>query len=79
MISNVTGECLDLLRLFLNILPQRKDWAKLQMEPTEFHVDNTFTVSGVGTVLSGTLMSGSVTVNQTLLMGPDEFGEVLKF
>ncbi len=31
-------------------------------------------VSGVGTVVSGTLMSGLVKMNQNLVMGPDEFG-----
>ena len=37
--------------------------------------DNTFSITGVGTVVSGTLMRGLVKVNQNLLIGPDEFGK----
>lgn len=33
---------------------------------------------GVGTVVSGTLVSGKIGVNQTFLLGPDEFGKVKK-
>lgn len=40
-----------------------------------FHLDNTFSITGVGTVVSGTLMRGLVKVNQNLLIGPDEFGK----
>jgi GTPase len=75
MVSNVTGENLDLLRAFLNLLPGRTDWEELRRKPSEFHIDATWTVSGVGTVVSGTVMSGSISINQTYLLGPDEFGK----
>jgi len=74
-VSNVAGTNLDLLRKFLNLLPVRTDWEQLHGKPTEFHIDATFSVPGVGTVVSGTLVSGKVFVNQTLLLGPDEFGK----
>lgn len=69
--SSVTGEGLDLLRQFLNLVPQRYEWfSKMDKEP-EFIIDETFAVPGVGTVVSGTLKSGSIGVNDTLLLGPD--------
>ena len=74
-VSNVTGAGLDLLKLFINLISPRKDWDKLKLEPTVFHLDNTFSVPGVGTVVSGTLMKGTINLNQTLLLGPDEFGK----
>ena len=71
----MTGQNLDLLRRFLNLLPVRTDWEELYTKPTEFHADATWSVAGVGTVISGTVMSGKIAVNQTLLLGPDEFGK----
>ena len=61
--------------MFLNLLPPRKDWDKLTQEPMLFYVDNTFTVPGAGTVISGTLVKGVIELNQTFLLGPDEFGK----
>ena len=43
--------------------------------PVSRAADNTFTITGVGAVVSGTLMRGLVKVNQNLLIGPDEFGK----
>ena len=37
-------------------------------------VDHTFTVSGVGTVVSGRLLAGTVTVGSHLMLGPLEEG-----
>ena len=40
--SSVTGEGLDLLRAFLNLIPQRYEWfAKMKEEPS-FIIDETF-------------------------------------
>jgi len=74
-ISNVTGFNLDFLRKFLNLLPVKTDWEQLVKHPTEFHIDSHFSVPGVGTVVSGTLTAGKITVNQNLMLGPDEFGK----
>ncbi|MBD3192667.1 MAG: elongation factor 1-alpha [Candidatus Heimdallarchaeota archaeon] len=72
--SNVTGENLDLLRQFLNLLPTNKNWEELINKPVEYQIDETYLVTGVGTVVAGTLISGTVTVDDILLLGPDEFG-----
>ena len=44
-------------------------------DKAEFSVDDVFSVPGVGTVASGTLLSGIVTAGQTLQMGPDSNGK----
>ena len=69
--SSVTGEGLSLLRSFMNLVPQRYEWfGKMSQEP-EFIIDETFAVPGVGTVVAGTVKSGVIGVNSTLLLGPD--------
>ena len=55
-VSNVTGESLDLVRTFLNILPHHGNYDA--QAPFEFHVNDTFSVPFVGTVVSGVVKSG---------------------
>jgi GTP-binding protein 1 len=50
-VSNVTGENLDLVRTFLNILPHHGRYDS--DAPFEFHINDTFSVPFVGTVVSG--------------------------
>ncbi|KAL4421140.1 hypothetical protein ABPG77_000775 [Micractinium sp. CCAP 211/92] len=42
--------------------------------PAHFHIDATFEVADVGTVVSGTLVSGCIRVGSELLLGPLEGG-----
>ncbi|KXJ14137.1 GTP-binding protein 1 [Exaiptasia diaphana] len=72
-ISNVTGENLDLLKMFMNLLSVRCD--SHDEEPAEFQIDETYSVPGVGTVISGTCMQGIIKLNDSLLLGPDPLGQ----
>ncbi|KAG8556661.1 hypothetical protein GDO81_018159 [Engystomops pustulosus] len=71
-ISNVTGENLDLLKMFLNLLSPRT--SSREEEPAEFQIDDTYSVPGVGTVVSGTTLRGLIKLNDLLLLGPDPLG-----
>ncbi|XP_076018533.1 GTP-binding protein 1-like isoform X2 [Genypterus blacodes] len=71
-ISNVTGENMDLLKMFLNLLSSRTTFNN--EEPAEFQIDDTYSVPGVGTVVSGTTLRGLIRLNDTLLLGPDPLG-----
>ncbi|XP_061626685.1 GTP binding protein 1, like isoform X1 [Phyllopteryx taeniolatus] len=71
-ISNVTGENMDLLKMFLNLLSSRTTFNN--DEPAEFQIDDTYSVPGVGTVVSGTTLRGIIRLNDTLLLGPDPLG-----
>lgn len=72
-VSNVTGESLDLVREFLNILPHH---GKYDIDaPFEFHINDTFSVPFVGTVVSGVVKSGVVHAGDTVLVGPDSLGQ----
>jgi len=71
-VSNVTGENLDLLKMFMNLLSSRQP--NTDEEPSEFQIDDTYSVPGVGTVVSGTNLRGTIKINDTLLLGPDPLG-----
>ena len=69
-ISNVTGEGIDHIRSFLNLATKkkRKDTSKSFVQ---FHIDTIFSVRGVGVVVGGHLVSGTVKLHDKLLLGPD--------
>ena len=72
-VSNVTGQNMGLLKMFLNLLSTR---LRCNLSsPAEFQIDDTFSVPGVGTVVSGTLLQGLVKLNDTLMLGPDPLGQ----
>ena len=58
--------------MFLNLLTSRSP--KTDDDPAEFQIDDTYSVPGVGTVVSGTNLKGTIRLNDTLLLGPDPLG-----
>ena len=58
-ISNVTGENLDLLKMFLNLLSPRTSYR--EEEPAEFQIDDTYSVpvSGFWWTEQGGRLSGA--------------------
>ena len=64
-----TGQGMDLVRMFYNLIPQRQRWYERQSELAEFVVDETFGVPGVGTVIAGTVKRGIITPNCNFLIG----------
>lgn len=70
-VSNVTRDGIPWIYRLLNLYTKK---SKTSIEPTnkiEIHVDQTFTVSGIGTVVGGQLVQGSVKVGDKLLIGPE--------
>ncbi|KAI9564907.1 hypothetical protein GHT06_008648 [Daphnia sinensis] len=74
-VSNVTGLNLDLLKTFMNLLSARMTPGA--DEPAEFSIDDSYSVPGVGTVVSGTTLRGTIRLNDTLLLGPDPVGQFM--
>lgn len=68
-ISSVSGHGLDHIKMFLNVLEKRPDVA--DKKKVEYHIDNKWSVSGVGTVVGGHLVSGSININDKLWIGPN--------
>ncbi|XP_015607433.1 GTP-binding protein 1 [Cephus cinctus] len=75
-VSNVSGDNLHLLKMFLNLLTARM--TSHDDEPAEFQIDDTYSVPGVGTVVSGTTLKGIIKLNDTLLLGPDPLGHFIQ-
>lgn len=66
-ISNVTGEGLDKLKEFLGLISSRVSISGqfgLPTDPVEFFIDGNYQVKGVGTVVTGTLLSGTIKPGQ---------------
>ena len=69
------GTNVPLLRQFFNLMPSRRAWAAQSQQPPEFLIDQFFNVPGVGLVVAGTLLSGVVSLNHVLAMGPNNVGK----
>jgi translation elongation factor EF-Tu-like GTPase len=68
-ISSVTGQGLGHLRSFLN-LHTKKPARDITENKVEYHIDQTFQVLGIGTVLGGQLVKGKIKIGDRLLLGP---------
>lgn len=71
-VSNVNGDNLELLKMFLNLLSTRM--AGSENLPAEFQIDDVYSVPGVGTVVSGTCLQGTIRLNDVLMLGPYAVG-----
>ncbi|SZF00762.1 unnamed protein product [Blumeria hordei] len=74
-VSNVTGESLGLVREFLNLLPNHGQYDA--QASFEFHVNDTFSVPFVGTVVSGVVKSGVIHTGDSVFLGPDATGQFM--
>jgi len=74
LVSSKTGQGLNLLTLFLNLLPQRMRWEENVGKPFLMYVDDKFNVRGVGTVVSGIVLQGSIGVDDYVQIGPFDDG-----
>ncbi|MEZ0248269.1 MAG: GTP-binding protein [Thermoproteus sp.] len=72
LVSNVTGEGLDKLRLFLSLLPKRLHWPNVG-RPV-LYISEIYRVRGVGTVVGGLLEGGRLFAGQKAFVGPLDDG-----
>jgi len=77
--SCVNGEGLGLLRKILFALPKRRRHEKKLNRPFEFLVEDIFNVPGVGSVVSGFVNAGELSVGSTstVYVGPTDDGTFL--
>jgi len=76
-ISSVTGEGLNKLKEFLSLVPSRVNTSGhfgAVTDPVEFFIDGIYMVTGVGVVVAGTMLAGTVKPGQSLQLGPDKTG-----
>ncbi len=78
MVSNRTGEGLQELKYFLNLLPKRVKWEEKLNRKFMLYVDEVFNVQGVGTVVSGIVEEGSISEGSEAYIGPNYMGEFEK-
>lgn len=77
-VSNVTGSGLDYIQKYLYILTpniNKNEQRLLEKESPEFHIDEIFRVQGVGTIVGGLLVKGTMTEKMKVKCGPGPNGE----
>ncbi|KAG8862481.1 hypothetical protein FRB96_001552 [Tulasnella sp. 330] len=76
MLSNVTGEGLELFRTLLNLVPSSEgDQEKYPVDqPLEYAITEVWSVPHVGTVVNGLIASGKIHAGDPILFGPDSTG-----
>uniref|UniRef100_A0A6C0EJX2 Tr-type G domain-containing protein n=1 Tax=viral metagenome TaxID=1070528 RepID=A0A6C0EJX2_9ZZZZ len=72
-VSNVTGEGIDFVKQFLNIFIKRPRTIKNENN-IEYHIEQTFQVPGIGIVVGGQLLQGTIRTGDKLLLGPNNGG-----
>lgn len=78
LVSSVTGVGIDLLRMFLNLLPPRLRWDDKAKGLFKLYIDDKFNVSGVGTIVSGLIHSGRISPGDQVFLGPFSDGSFRK-
>ncbi len=76
LVSNVSGLGLDKLKRFMYMLPPRRI-----SQPTEeplVYIDEIYNVQGVGTVVLGSVVRGTINANQEVFIGPTKLGDFMQ-
>ena len=71
-VSNVTGEGIDNIKHYLNYINKRSVNLNNYTKDVEYHIDTIFYVSGVGTILGGHLVNGTIKNGDKLFLGPTQ-------
>lgn len=68
-ISNVKGQGVELLKQFIDKLESKRKWNS-NHKNSLFLIDDVFKITGVGTVLSGSMQNGTIHKDDKLFLGP---------
>ena len=71
-LSNVSGKGLDTFRDFLFLQNPTIDWESKRNKDSIYWIDNVYLVKGIGIVISGTLKTGEIRINDKMQLGPVE-------
>lgn len=70
-VSNVTGVGINFIKQFFNLLGKLRSNIKEDIKDVVMNIDTTFSVPGVGTVVGGQLISGTIKVGDKVMLGPN--------
>jgi small GTP-binding protein len=69
-LSNVSGTGLDTFRDFLFLQEPKINWESKRNKDSIYWIDNVYLVKGIGIVISGTLKTGEIRINDKMQLGP---------
>ncbi|RLN81691.1 hypothetical protein BBJ28_00020076, partial [Nothophytophthora sp. Chile5] len=74
-VSSVDGTGLDVLQGYLTALEPKRVWAARAKTPAEFQISQAYDIEDTGTVVTGLVQSGTLSVGEQMLLGPDALGQ----
>lgn len=76
-VSNVTHHHMDLVRMFLNLVPVRNNYSAWVHCPVELWIDSHYNITGHGTVVCGLLRHGTLRLHDAVVLGPLSNGDYI--
>jgi len=76
-VSNLNLSNMNLLEYYLSLLYPRKNYDYEKRENFKLQIDEKYSITGFGTVVSGIVKSGKIKINDNVYIGPDEFGNFM--
>lgn len=74
--SAVSSEGLDTLNKLFSVL--EKNQVETDTDEFKMYIDKTYVIEGVGTVVSGSVKSGTISVGDEIYLGPTENGDYIE-
>ena len=69
-VSNVSGKNVDLLKNIIKAIPIYNNYEYLKDSPSDFIIESTYMVKGIGLVVSGVVSAGKINKGDVLHIGP---------
>uniref|UniRef100_K3WD69 Elongation factor Tu, chloroplastic n=1 Tax=Globisporangium ultimum (strain ATCC 200006 / CBS 805.95 / DAOM BR144) TaxID=431595 RepID=K3WD69_GLOUD len=75
LVSNLNGDGLDTLQKYLADLKPKRTWSSKDATAAEFQINKAYEIEDTGTIVTGLVQRGTLSVGEIMLLGPDTNGQ----